>query len=151
MKKNAFFALVLATVMVLPAAAQFAKPEDAIHYRRSSMTVLSTHFYRIANMVNGRTAYDPKVAAENATIVMSLSKLPWPAFSAGTDKGQTRASPAIWTQQVKFKESSEKLMAEAVKLNAAAKTGNLDTLKEAFRATARTFQSCHDVLKTRGE
>ena len=151
MKKNAFFALVLATVGVLPAAGQFAKPEDAIHYRRSSMTVLSPHFYRIANMVNGRTAYDPKVAADNAAIVLALSKLPWPAFSAGTDKGQTRASPAIWTQQVKFKESSEKLMAEAVKLNAAAKTGNLDTLKEAFRATARTCQSCHDVFKTRGE
>ena len=115
------------------------------------MTVLSTHFYRIANMVNGRTAYDPKVAADNAAIVLSLSKLPWPAFSAGTDKGPTRASPAIWTQQVKFKESSEKLVAEAVKLNAAAKTGNLDNLKETFRATARTCQSCHDVFKTRGE
>ena len=151
MKKNAFFALLLATVVVFPAAAQFAKPEDAIHYRRSSMSVLSTHFYRLANMVNGRVTYDPKVAAENAEIVLAMSRLPWPAFSAGTDKGETRASPAIWTQQVKFKESSEKLMAEAVKLNAAAKTGNLDSLKEAFRATARTCQSCHDVFKTRGD
>jgi len=151
MKKNAFFALVLATVAAFPAAAQFAKPEDAIHYRRSSMSVLSTHFYRLANMVNGRAAFDPKVAAENADIVLAMSRLPWPAFSAGTDKGETRASPAIWTQQVKFKESSEKLMAEAVKLNAAAKTGSLDSLKEAFRATARTCQSCHDVFKTRGD
>ena len=151
MKKNAFFALLLATVVVFPAAAQFAKPEDAIHYRRSSMSVLSTHFYRLANMVNGRITFDPKVAAENAEIVLAMSRLPWPAFSAGTDKGETRASPAIWTQQVKFKESSEKLMAEAVKLNAAAKTGNLDSLKEAFRATARTCQSCHDVFKTRGD
>lgn len=151
MKKNAFFALVLAAVVVLPAAAQFAKPEDAIHYRRSSMSVMSTHFYRLANMVNGRVAYDPKVAAENADIVLAMSRLPWPAFSAGTDKGETRASPAIWTQQVKFKESSEKLMAEAVKLNAAAKTGSLDSLKDAFRATARTCQSCHDVFKTRGD
>lgn len=151
MKKNAFFALALAAVVVLPAAAQFAKPEDAIHYRRSSMSVMSTHFYRLANMVNGRVAYDPKVAAENADIVLAMSRLPWPAFSAGTDKGETRASPAIWTQQVKFKESSEKLMAEAVKLNAAAKTGSLDSLKDAFRATARTCQSCHDVFKTRGD
>jgi cytochrome c556 len=151
MKKNAFLAFVLAAVVALPASAQFAKPEDAIKYRRSSMSVLSTHFYRLANMVNGRTPYDPKAAAENAELVLAMSKLPWPAFAAGTDKGETRASPAIWTQQGKFKESSEHLLAEAVKLNAAAKTGNLDTLKVAFRATARTCQSCHDVFKTRGD
>ena len=151
MKKNVLFALILAAVVALPAQAQFAKPEDAIHYRRSSMNVLSTHFYRIANMANGRTPFDAKVASDNAEIVLAMSKLPWPAFSAGTDKGQTRASPAIWTQQVKFKDSSEKLMAEAVKLNAAAKTGSLDRLKEASRATARTCQSCHDVFKVRGD
>ena len=39
---------VLAT---LPAAAQFAKPEDAVKYRQSALTVMGTHFGRVGAMV----------------------------------------------------------------------------------------------------
>ena len=140
---------VSAAVMALPAAAQFAKPEDAIKYRRSSMTVLQTHFFRLANMVNGRTPYDPKAAADNAAIVLAMSKLPWPAFGAGSGEGETRAKPAIWTQQAKFSDFAQKMMVQASALDAAAKTGNLDALKVAFRASAGTCQSCHDAFRAR--
>ena len=150
MKNIAILILALsAAAMALPAAAQFAKPEDAIQYRRSSMTVLQTHFFRLGNMVNGRTPYDAKAAADNASIVLAMSKLPWPAFGAGTGEGDTRAKPGIWTQQAKFNESAQKMMAQAGALDAAAKTGNLDALKVAFRASAGNCQSCHDAFRAR--
>ena len=138
---------VSAAVLALPAAAQFAKPEDAIKYRRASMNVLSTHFFRLASMVNGRVPYDAKAAALNADLVLEMVKLPWPAFGPGTDQGDTRAKPGIWTQQAKFNDSSQKMIAQAITLDAAAKTGNLDTLKVAFRAAAGTCQSCHDAFR----
>ena len=140
---------VSAAVLAFPAAAQFAKPEDAIQYRRSSFSVMQTHFFRLGNMVNGRVPYDPKAAADNAAIVLAMSKLPWPAFGAGTGEGDTRAKPGIWTQQVKFNESAQKMMAQAGALDAAAKTGNLDALKVAFRASAGNCQSCHDAFRAR--
>jgi len=150
MKKIATLILaVSAAVMALPAAAQFAKPEDAIKYRRSSMSVLQTHFFRLANMVNGRAPYDPKAAAENADIVLAMSKLPWPAFGPGTGEGDTRAKPSIWTQQAKFNDSAQKMVTLATTLDAVAKTGDLDKLKVAFRATAGTCQSCHDAYRAR--
>ena len=92
-----------------PASAQFAKPEDAIKYRQSALTVMANHFGRIGAMVNGRVPFDAKVAAENAEIVSDMSKLPWAAFGPGTDKGSipTRAKPEIWAEQAKFKELSE--------------------------------------------
>ena len=129
-----------------PALAQFAKPEDAIKYRQSSLSVMGTHFGRIGAMVNGRVPFDANVAAENAEIVSNMSKLPWAAFGPGTDKGSipTRAKPEIWTEQAKFKELSEKLVAETTKLVAAAKTGNADTLKAAFGATGASCKACHD-------
>lgn len=86
--------LMLATS--LPAQAQFAKPEDAIKYRKASFTVMAAHFGRLGAMANGRVPYDPKAAAENADVVATLSKLPWAAFGEGTDKGDTRAKPEIW-------------------------------------------------------
>jgi cytochrome c556 len=141
-------AAISAALLTLPAQAQFAKPEDAIHYRKASMNVLATHFFRLATMVNGRVPYDPKVAVANADIVMKMSKLPWPAFAPGTDQGDTRSRPSVWTQPAKFKDLSDKMVTQVAALDAAAKTGDLDKLKVAFRATAGTCQSCHDVFRS---
>ncbi len=150
---KAFACIAVAATMVAmaaPASAQFAKPEDAIKYRQSALSVMGTHFGRIGAMVNGRVPYDAKVAADNADIVAEMAKLPWAAFGPGTDKGgNTRAKPEIWTEQAKFKEYSEKLVAESSKLAAAAKTGNLDALKTAFGATAGSCKACHDAFQAK--
>ena len=136
--------------LAAPASAQFAKPEDAIKYRQSAMFVMSQHVGRIGAMTSGKAPFDATVAADNAAIVADMSKLPWAGFMPGTDKGgNTKAKPEIWTEQAKFKETNEKLMAETAKLAAAAKTGNLDTLKAAFTATADTCKSCHDAFRNK--
>lgn len=133
-----------------PAAAQFAKPEDAIKYRQSALSIMGTHFGRIGAMVNGRVPFDAKVAADNADIVAVMAKLPWAGFGNGTETGgNTKAKPEIWTEQVKFKENSEKMIVETVKLAAAAKTGNLDALKTSFAATADSCKTCHDAFRNK--
>ena len=151
MKAFACIAVAAALVVVAaPASAQFAKPEDAIKYRQSALSVMGTHFGRLGAMANGRVPLDAKVAADNADIVAEMAKLPWAAFGPGTDKGgNTRAKPEIWTEQAKFKEYSDKLVAESIKLSAAAKTGNLDTLKTAFGATAASCKACHDAFQAK--
>ena len=147
MKALACLAVAAALVaLATPASAQFAKPEDAIKYRQGALTVMATHFGRIGAMVNGRVPFDAKVAAENAEIVANMAKLPWAAFGPGTEKGAipSRAKPEIWAEQAKFKDLSEKMMAETTKLAAAAKTGNADALKTAFGATGASCKACHD-------
>lgn len=139
-------AAVVSTLSV-PAMAQFQKPEDAIKYRKAAMTVMSTHFGRIGAMASERAPFDAKVAAENAAIVESMSKLPWAGFVAGSDKGQTQAKPEIWTDGAKFKSASEDMMASVAQLNAAAKTGNLDNLKKAFGDSAKSCKACHDNFR----
>lgn len=150
MKKTFLSALALsAIVLSLPAAAQFAKPEDAIKYRKSALTVTAAHFGRLGAMANGKAPFDAKVASDNADIVVNMSKLPWAAFGEGTDVGETKAKPEIWKQGAKFKEHSDKFQAEAVKLAAAAKTGKEDAFKAAFTATAGTCKSCHDDFRSK--
>jgi len=148
------FALAAAAATLLslaaPASAQFAKTEDAIKYRQSALFVMGQHFGRINAMATGRVPFDAKVAADNADVVTSMSKLPWAAFGTGTDKGgDTKAKAEIWTEQAKFKEANEKLVAETVKLAAAAKTGNLDAVKTAVTATAGTCKACHDAFRNK--
>lgn len=130
-----------------PAQAQFAKPEDAIKYRKASFTVMGAHFGRLGAMANGRVPYDAKAAADNADIVATLGQLPWAGFVEGSDKGDTRAKAEIWKDAAKFKEASDKMQAEVLKLNTAAKAGNLETLKAAFSPAAATCKACHDNFR----
>ena len=137
----------LMLAMGLPAQAQFAKPEDAIKYRKASFTVMAAHFGRLGAMANGRAPYDAKAAADNADVVATLAKLPWAAFGEGTDKGDTRAKPEIWKEAAKYKEAADKMQAEIVKLNTAAKAGNIDALKAAFGPAAASCKACHDNFR----
>lgn len=130
-----------------PAAAQFAKPEDAIKYRQSALTVMGAHFGRIGAMANGRAPFDAKAAAENAAVVEFMSKLPWAGFTEGTDKGNTKAKPEIWKEQAQFREKTQQMQEAVAKLNAAAKTGNLDQIKSTFGAAAQTCKACHDEYR----
>ena len=131
----------------LPAQAQFAKPEDAVKYRKAGFTVMATHFGRLGAMAQGKAAFDAKAAAESGEVLAVVSKLPFTAFVEGSDKGETRAKPEIWKESAKFKEAADKNMAEVAKLAAAAKTGNLDSLKAAFGSAAPTCKACHDNFR----
>lgn len=138
----------VATLASTPAAAQFQKPEDAIKYRQSAFTVMANHFGRVAQMAQGRVPFDAKVAAENADIVLTMSKLPFQGFGEGTDKGlPQRARPEVWKEQPKFRAAAEKMQAEVAKLDAAAKTGNLDAIKAAVGAVGGSCKACHDDFR----
>jgi cytochrome c556 len=137
----------MALMLALPAAAQFAKPEDAIKYRKAAFTVMGNHFARVGAMASGRAPYDAKAALENADIAVAMGKLPWAAFTEGSDKGETRAKPEIWKDTAKFKEAADKMQAELTKLDVAAKAGNLDALKTAFGPAAATCKGCHDNFR----
>ena len=148
MKKHFIFATALASILfALPSAAQFAKPEDALKYRKASFTIMSAHFGRVGAMAAGRAPYEPKAAAENAEIAATMSKLHWAAFVEGSDKGETRAKPEIWKDGAQFKDAADKMQGELVKLSAAAKLGNVDALKTAFGPAAATCKNCHDNFR----
>lgn len=150
MKKLTLVSLaVSAAAMSFTASAQFAKPEDAIKYRKASFTVMGAHFGRLGAMAQGRVPFDAKVAADNADVVAHVAKLPWAAFGEGTDSGETKAKPEIWKQSAKFKEAADKLQAESTKLVAAAQAGKEDAFKAAFTATAGTCKSCHDDFRAK--
>ncbi|PUE35020.1 cytochrome c [Limnohabitans sp. Jir72] len=140
-------AVCLTAATLLPAYAQFAKPDDAIKYRKASYTVMATHFGRLGAMANGRMPYDAKLASENAELVVALAKLPWTAYGEGTDNGETRAKPEVWKEAARFKDASDKMQAEIGKLNVAAKAGNVEALKAAFGPAAASCKACHDTFR----
>ena len=111
--------LVLAAVsstLALSAHAQFAKPEDAIKYRKSALSVMGTHFGRVAAMANGRMPFDAGAAASNAATAEMMSKLPFAGFVDGSDKGDTKAKSEIWSERAKFNAAAEKMQGEMTRV-----------------------------------
>jgi cytochrome c556 len=131
----------------LPAAAQFQKPEDAIKYRQSAMAIQSNHLGRVFAMANGRVPFDAKVAAEQIEIVAMINRLQFAAFVEGSDKGNTKAKPEIWTDKDKFAAAVSKSQEDVTKLAAVGKSGNVDQIKAAVGAVAGSCKGCHDVFR----
>ena len=148
MKRVILMSLAAACAAIsVPAAAQFAKTEDAIKYRQSAMFIQGQHVGRLGAMAAGRVPYDAAVAVSNAEVVAQVSRLPWAGFGPGTEGG--KAKPDIWKEQAKFKELSERLMGDTDKLLIAAKAGNLDALKTAMGAVGETCKTCHDTFRNK--
>lgn len=138
-----------ATLVSLHAAAQFQKPEDAIKYRQSALFVMGQHFGRIGAMANGRAPWDAKAAADSMAVINAVHKLPFTAFGEGTDKGNTKALPEVWTKSAAFKSAADKMFGEMAKLDAAVKTGNADAVKTAFGGVGGSCKGCHDDFRAK--
>jgi cytochrome c556 len=139
----------LVPLSALPAAAQFAKPEDAIKYRKNALFVMQQNFGRVAGMAAGKIPFDAKVAADSAATAEFVGKLPWAGFGPGTDKGDTKAKPEIWAEKAKFDDYANKLEAELAKLTVAAKSGSLDSVKAATNAVGGACKACHDDFRAK--
>ena len=138
-------AAVAGLATALPAAAQFQKPEDAVKYRRAGMTLMGAHLSRLGAMANGKVPFNGAAAAANADILAHLSVLPFAAFiegTAGTARGSAKAK--VWTERAKFDAAAKTMQDEVAKLAVAAKANNVDTLKAAFGAAAKSCKACHD-------
>lgn len=139
--------LALAASVAAPAAAQFAKPEDAYKYRTSVMFLQSQHMGRI----NGQLRSDKPnlaVVADNAAILDTVNRLFMTAFPEGSDMlANSRAKPEIWKDQAKFKQYGERLNGDVAKLVAAANSGDLAATRSSFQAVGQVCKACHDDFR----
>lgn len=137
----------LAPLWSTPAAAQFAKPEDAIKYRQSALTLMASHFGRMQPVIKGQAPYDKAQIKANVDLLKTLSTLPWAGFAPGTEGGAAR--PEVWSDAAGFKQKQEALEANVVKLSAAADAGDLDKLRVAFGDVGASCKACHDVYRAK--
>ena len=108
-------------------------------FERDRLSVLASH--------ESLAVADAKAAADNAAVLEVVHKLPWTAFGADTQSGDTKAKAEIWKEPAKFKEAEEKLFAEMPKIVAAARGGKQDELRAAFAAGGGVCKNCHDNFR----
>lgn len=132
-----------------PVAAQYAKPEDAVKYRKAAFTVMNSHMGRIFAQLKSPTP-NMQVIQSSAQTVESMSKLPWDAFAPSTELVvDTRALPALFKNEAKIKDLAQKMQEEVSKLNTVAKTGDAAAVRTQFNAVAKSCDNCHDDFRAK--
>ncbi len=143
-KLTALIALACAAA-AMPAAAQFAKPQDAVKYRQAALTVMASHFSRMQPVVRGQAPYDAAQIKANVDILKTLAALPWAGFGPGTEGGD--AKPEVWSNAADFKDKQQRLIDNVGKLSAAADSGDLAKVRAAFGDVGASCKACHDVYR----
>jgi cytochrome c556 len=140
--------MVIFGLLIGGAWAQFSTPEKAVKYRQSVMVVIGQHFGRLGAMVKGEQPYDQKSFASNTAVIESLAGLPWEAFLVpGSDQGKTTMKSSVLKDPDGLKSMARQFEAEVLKLSAAAKGNDFNTVKAQFGSVAQSCKGCHS--KTR--
>jgi len=93
----------------------------------------------------GPTAGAVEQAAKLKTLEAAFVKM----FPAGSDKGETRALPAVWTDWAGFQAASKASDAAYDKLAVAAGSGNAEALATAFADVGKTCGACHQKFQAK--
>jgi cytochrome c556 len=134
-----------ALTLSAPAAAQFAKTEDAIKYRQAAFALMGNHMGRLAAMAKGEKPFDAAAARSSAQLVATLAGLPWEAFPAGSGTGAAKVKGDPWANAADFKSLQEKAGAEIGKL--AQSVDSLEGLRKQLGATGASCKACHDKYR----
>ena len=127
------------------AFAQFAKVDDAIKYRQSAFTLMTTHMGRLGAMARGDAPFDAAAAEASARVIDVVSHLPWDAFPPGSNTGAAKIKGDPWKDAATFSKLQGDLKAQTAKLPAAVAT--LDGLKAQVGATSRVCRECHENFR----
>lgn len=133
------------------AQAEMTREDYAIKVRKGGFTMMTWYMGPMGRMLKGDMPYDKAQFQRNAEALAFLSKLPKDAFIPGSDKGETKAKPEIWSKADKFKAANDAMESETAKLAELSKAGSLDALKEQLGKVQKTCKACHEEFKTKSE
>ncbi|MBB1309193.1 cytochrome c [Pseudoalteromonas sp. SR41-8] len=125
----------------------FEEPSDAIEYRQAAFSMIRVQIGDMGDMLKGKVPFDAEQFKHRANNAAALSKMPWEAFVAGSDKGDTSALPAIWSDNETFMKKAAAFQQYADELAVAAKTGDKKVIAKAFGPWAKGCKDCHTSFK----
>ena len=123
-----------AVILMAGIGAAHAQAPDPIALRQAAMDMNSGTFTLARTIVANKL--DVKPIENPARGMAKWAELIPAMFPKGTDKGDTKALPAIWTDPAGFKKASDEFAAAATKLADAAKAGDADAVAARQRRSA---------------
>lgn len=120
---------------------------DVIKQRQENRKQTAAAMRAIKGIIDAKG--DAKTAVPQAAKLKELENAFVKMFPAGSDKGETKALPAVWTDMKGFEAASAAANAAYDKLAAAAGSGDLAALTAAFGETGKTCGACHEKFRAK--
>ena len=135
-----------AGTMVGGATVAFAQA-DVIKERQENRKQTAAAMRAIKGIIDakGPTTGAVEQAAKLKTLEAAFVKL----FPAGSDKGETKALPAVWSDMAGFTAASKAADAAYDKLAVAAGSGDLAAVTAAFGDTGKACGACHEKFRAK--
>jgi|tagenome__1003787_1003787.scaffolds.fasta_scaffold20498047_2 cytochrome c556 len=138
----------LGMVMTLAAAsAAQAQEFNIIETRQAGQNLLSGDFTGIRAVVAAKG--DVKTL-ENPAKAMARWMTQFPTtFPAGSDKGPTKALPAVWSDPAGFRKAAGDFVEAAEKLTQLAKAGDAEGVAAQVKVVGDACSACHRTYRQR--
>lgn len=150
MTKRQILAAAAALAATMTAAeAQTPKPEDQLKLRKAAYNLMNYTFGSLDAMASGKRPFNKDEAVRNAELLAQLSTMPKGFFGEGSDKGETRAKPEVWTNRADFDAKMDKMVQETGKLAQAARSADAGALKKAVQDVDSACSACHDDYRVK--
>lgn len=131
------------------AALAQAKPDVLVKQRSAAMTLQGKYFGPLAGMASGKLPYNAEVVARNAAFLEALNKMPWDGFTESTKDEKSRALPAVFTDNAKFKEATNQSQVAVAQLVKVSKGGDEAAVKAAINDVNKSCGGCHDNFRAK--
>jgi cytochrome c556 len=149
MRKTLILAIVgaLAAGAMVGGATMALAQDDPIKARQENRKQTAAAMRAIKGIIDakGPTAGAVEQAAKLKTLEAAFVKL----FPAGSDKGETKALPTVWSDSAGFMAASKNVDASYDKLAVAAGSGDLAALTAAFGDTGKACGACHEKFRAK--
>jgi len=120
---------------------------DVIKERQENRKQITAAMRAVKGIIDakGPTAGAVEQAAKMKQLQVAFDKL----FPAGSDKGETKALPTVWSDWAGFQAASKNADAAFDKLSVAAGSGDMAALTAAFGDAGKACGACHDKFRAK--
>jgi cytochrome c556 len=120
---------------------------DPIAARKDNRKQAGAQMKAIKGVIDAKG--DAKAVVPAAAKLKELSRAFPTFFPAGSDKGETKALPNIWTDKAGFAAAAKAASDAIDALQVAAGTGDLAAVTNAFGAVGKTCGGCHEKFRAK--
>ncbi len=129
------------------AQAQEATEFNFIQTRQAGQDLLAGTFAGIVQGVKQKAPVKP-FADPAAAMARWMKQYPT-TFPPGSDKGPTKALPAVWTDRAGFDKAAANLVQATEKLSALAKASDTEGFDAQVKVVADACKACHDKFRAK--
>lgn len=149
MRKMLIAAIVgtLATGAIVGGATIALAQADVIKARQDNRKAAAAEMRAIKGIIDAKG--DAKAAQANAAKLKELQVAFVTMFPAGSDKGDTKALPTVWSDMAGFQAAGKDASAADDALATAAGSGDLAQLTTAFGAAGKSCGACHEKFRAK--